>query len=158
MIEIGRKKFPNIDLRYIDNIQNYSPKEKFDCVIANMVLHDIKNIIPVIEKLILLVKKSGRIALSIPHPCFYTEHSQKYFDGKTRLLEIEKYKSFETFYYFNSDSEQGVRIYRRTLTYYLKMFLSRSCVLIYFEEIFKKNKQSEIPFAALFVFEKYGNP
>ena len=153
MIAIGKEMFPNIDLRAGDILQEKNIAVNYDAIVANMVLHDIKDITYVIKSLDLLLKKNGLFVFSIPHPCFYTELGKAYFDKNDQIVQIKRYKSCHVFTKFSNGNQSGVRHYHRPLTEYFKVFFELGYTLEGFEEIFEKPKNAEIPFAILFVFK-----
>lgn len=154
MIEIGNSLFPKLDLRSGDMNKILGNTSTYDAIVANMVLHDIKDFPNVLEKLDTLLKKNGTLIFSIPHPCFYTETGKEYFDQKKSLLEVKKYKTPHSFFKFQSNRQPGVRHYHRPLTDYFKNLFELGYTTSYFEEIFEKNKNAEVPFSVLFAFSK----
>ncbi len=154
MIRIALSLFPNLDFRSGDMSRRLGNPRTYDAIVANMVLHDIENLSQVLQKIDPLLKENGSLIFSIPHPCFYTESGKEFFDQKKSILEIKKYKSPHSFFKFKSRNHNAIRHYHRPLTEYFKSIFRLGYTVSYFEEIFEKSRNAEIPFSVLFVFNK----
>lgn len=80
---IEREEKEKLEIKYLnDDISTIILKEKFDFVIANMVIQDIFLYEEAISNLISMLEVNGKFIFSILHPLWvYTKYSQSYFEN-----------------------------------------------------------------------------
>lgn len=123
---------------------NLFPKESFDLILANMVLHEIEEVDQVFENLHSYLKPGGRMIFSILHPAFDMNTSQRLArsrissESKKQIMmkyELSAPYNYEVRYERQAGFTEGlVAYYFRPVSKYVNLFLTRNYKLIGFTE------------------------
>ena len=132
----------HFDLQFSQqDIANVDESRKYDIIILNMVLHNIKDLEPAIRKISIILKCGGIVLITIPHPAFWL--SDKILRGKIALPEPFDY-NVERFYQIPFQIKNGLQhqtklnYYHRRLGTYIDGF-SKYFEIAGFEEVDFKN-------------------
>lgn len=109
-----------------------------DIIVSNMALHDIKNINGTIAECQRILKKTGTLIFSIPHPLrnLGTKGRDKigYF-WKMRHYGVNRIVPNKLY------AEQGIVAYHRSLDYYLNLLIAHGFIVVGFREIYTTTNQ-----------------
>lgn len=123
------------------DVVDFDENKKFDVVVYNMVLHNLRELEQTIQKTAIILKNKGIVLITIPHPAFWL--SDKVARGKITLAEPFNY-NLERFYKIPFQIKNGLQhqaeltYYHRRLTTYINTF-SKHLELVRFEEVDFKN-------------------
>lgn len=123
------------------DMADFDESKKFDVVVYNMVLHNLRKLEQTIRKTSIILKHRGIVLITIPHPAFWL--SDKVARGKITLAEPFDY-SLERVYQIPFQIKNGMQhqteltYYHRCLTTYINTF-SKYLKLVRFEEVDFKN-------------------
>lgn len=116
LLSLARDRHPEITFLQQDLSLGLPELEyEFDRVVAHMVVMDVEPLAPLVRDVRGALRKGGRFALTMPHPCFFNfasatdPETRKWSRRITRYLEPEVWKI---------DSYGGHNHYHRTLTFY----------------------------------------
>lgn len=140
--ERTKEELHNIDYRVID-CTNYNELMSlgignFESAVANMVLMDMSEIMPLIKALYNLLRVNGVFVFSITHPCFQTPGNRKIFEEEEigndiisrRSLQVSRYIKPETFEGVGIRKQPVAQIYfHRPLSQLFNMFFDNGFVL-----------------------------
>lgn len=130
----------NLKFSQVDVVQ-INENERYDVVVYNMVLHNLRELENAISKTSVILKRNGIVLITIPHPAFWLP--DKIARGKITLEEPFNY-NMEKFYKIPFKIKNGsihqteLTYYHRRLTTYINTF-SQYLTLIKFEEVDYKN-------------------
>lgn len=96
MLEEAQKRNASSKIKYIqcDLEQFEYPKEEFDFVISNLVLHYIENLNKIFQKVIQALKPGGTFLFNIEHPIFTSGINQQWLlsaDGSPSCWPVDNY-------------------------------------------------------------------
>lgn len=153
MIEIARKRYPDIDFSIMDITAPFTfEKDQFDVVFSNQVFMDIENIDFVFSECRRILKTGGILYYSIVHPAFYDCYWLKDSNGYRYAKAMDKY--IKT-YQFKNEFWGETEHFHRPLSYYLNVaakngfVLKQTCEPSSYDGI---SKNSDLP---LFFFAEY---
>lgn len=118
MIQTAKEKnnLQNIDYRICNLLEYDYPKDAFDCVISNLVLHYIEDLNQVYKNVYRTLKKDGIFVLNIEHPSFTAGINQQWIEENGKLL----YWPIDNYFYSGKRTTYflGVEVkkYHHTLT------------------------------------------
>lgn len=137
------------------------PDGEYDLVLASMMLMDCEDFDGTVREIKRVLKKNGKIFISVLHPCFNGKeiHWLKNDEGNI-AVEVQDYFSPKTWEGKLVDSIQATVIWRhRTLQDYFKMFIKHDLQLIDFnepipteEQISKSNRIEWLTRIPMFLF------
>lgn len=119
---IERERNDTLGIRYVQaDLSSWSAAdERFDIVIANMVLMDIPDYQQAILNCVRALKDQGSFVISILHPCFEGSDVEYITNGHLIITEyFEGYSVKQRYGYF----------FHRTLSQYLNLLLQAGCQL-----------------------------
>ncbi|MGM5487795.1 MAG: class I SAM-dependent methyltransferase [Nanobdellota archaeon] len=102
---------------------------RFDIIVANMALHDLKNVRGAIKECARIIKRNGRFIFSIPHPAFYLSKRKK---DSEYVKEVRRYLSV---FSIAHPIYANVGHNHRPLQYYFKALFKNSFVVCDFIEM-----------------------
>lgn len=83
----------NIEYR-LCTVEEYGyPQASFDCVISNLVLHYVRELAPVFQKIFACLKPGGVFLLNIEHPVFTGSAGQRWIEGENgeKYWPVDRY-------------------------------------------------------------------
>jgi SAM-dependent methyltransferase len=116
LLNRARANYPDIEFVEYDLVQGLPETEqRFDRIIAHMVLMDIPEIGPLVSAVRRILEPHGRFILTLTHPCFFFHKTRR--DEKTGELfkSVTGYLRPEV---WRVDTFGGHNHYHRSLTYY----------------------------------------
>lgn len=96
MIQEARKRNSDPKIRYeVCGLDSYDyPKDSFDCVISNLVLHYVEDLEEIYQKVYKALKKNGSFIFNIEHPVFTGSVNQEWVldsEGKPQYWPVDRY-------------------------------------------------------------------
>ncbi len=140
MVGIAQQYFAHSGIKYIVHDGNMAlpyADGKYDCIVANLVLMDMKNIETILAETRRLIKPTGQILFSVLHPCF-TPPVGKFRRGiKGRIKQAWSYFHLNNYFQVPSPTLKqsfgplipATNYYHRTLSTYLHHFHQAGLVM-----------------------------
>lgn len=110
----------------------------FDIIVSNMAFNDISNIKGAIKECARVLRPTGKIIFSIPHP--WRDLAQRKRDKAGYYLRVNRYKSAAAEKHFLSDK---LKFYHRPIDFYLQELFKNGFVVSNFLEIAIKHHHGE---------------
>lgn len=138
LIEIAKQKYNKSNLNFLirdgSNLEGIE-NDSFDIVIINMALHDIRHPAETLEELTRVIKTSGRLIFSIPHPWTHTGKGVK--EGRNYYLRLENYKK-QMEIPNKLYGKEGIVSFHRPLEYYINLLTKHKFEITHFREVCKE--------------------
>lgn len=140
MISLAQQHFAHPKIKYIAHDANVTlpyPPDRYDFIVANLVLMDMENIEVTLHEVRRLIKPTGKIIFSILHPCF-TPPVGKFRRGiKGRINQDLAYFHLKNYFIVPTPilkqsfgpSTPATNYYHRTLSDYLHLFHRQGLVM-----------------------------
>jgi SAM-dependent methyltransferase len=136
--QLHNDKISNVNIIETD-IENFKSSEVFDGCFAHMVIHNVDNLLNLLQSVKSLIINRGEFTFSIPHPCFY------HFYKNEELVDLDYMKESRNEIDFVISKDKSplpckITYYHRNIEAYTKALVKAGFLIKEINEIYPTNE------------------